>query len=150
MNNDAGWNGSGGPWIKPEQSMQKVVWTETNLAGPRHFEGSLTQPEIVAGFYRDITVLAFPAVGAYRIEGIRQKAAFEVGGVGEPAAKTLPAEMVIDRSRVLDLGSRMVATGVCSGMCLRESGRCCAWATRARGRKTRRHRRRAGDWNATS
>ncbi|MDH7502806.1 MAG: glycosyl hydrolase [Verrucomicrobiota bacterium] len=21
MNNDAGWNGSGGPWIKPEQSM---------------------------------------------------------------------------------------------------------------------------------
>jgi hypothetical protein len=25
MNNDAGWNGSGGPWIKPEQSMQKVV-----------------------------------------------------------------------------------------------------------------------------
>ena len=30
MNNDAGWNGSGGPWIKPEQSMQKVVWSETN------------------------------------------------------------------------------------------------------------------------
>src|SRR5437879_3991005 len=25
MNNDAGWNGSGGPWIRPEQSMQKVV-----------------------------------------------------------------------------------------------------------------------------
>ena len=25
MNNDAGWNGSGGPWIKPEQYMQKVV-----------------------------------------------------------------------------------------------------------------------------
>ncbi len=34
MNDDAGWNGSGGPWIKPEQSMQKVVWTETNLTGP--------------------------------------------------------------------------------------------------------------------
>ena len=25
MNDDAGWNGSGGPWIKPQQSMQKVV-----------------------------------------------------------------------------------------------------------------------------
>ena len=29
MNNDAGWNGSGGPWITPELSMQKIVWTET-------------------------------------------------------------------------------------------------------------------------
>ena len=29
MNNDAGWCGSGGPWITPELSMQKVVWTET-------------------------------------------------------------------------------------------------------------------------
>jgi hypothetical protein len=111
MNNDAGWNGSGGPWIKPEQSMRKVVWTETNLAGPRHFEGALTQPETAAGFYRDITVLAFPTCGAYRIEGIRQKAMFEVGGVGESAPKTLPAEMVIDRSRVLDLTSRMDRDG---------------------------------------
>src|SRR5512143_3764797 len=40
MNNDAGWNGSGGPWIKPEQAMQKVVWSETNLTGPLHFEGT--------------------------------------------------------------------------------------------------------------
>ena len=40
MNNDAGWNGSGGPWIKPEQSMQKVVWTETQVAGPKSFDGN--------------------------------------------------------------------------------------------------------------
>src|SRR5512140_1826153 len=60
MNNDAGWNGSGGPWIKPEQSMQKVVWSETNISGPAQFEGTLPQPETVAGFYRDISVLAFP------------------------------------------------------------------------------------------
>src|SRR5512137_1694385 len=45
MNNDAGWNGSGGPWIAPEQSMQEVVWTETNVTGPQHFEGKLAQPE---------------------------------------------------------------------------------------------------------
>ena len=44
MNNDAGWNGSGGPWIKPEQSMQKVVWTETDVEGPKRFEGALPQP----------------------------------------------------------------------------------------------------------
>src|SRR5512136_2767671 len=41
MNNDAGWNGSGGPWVKPEQSMQKVVASETAVQGPRRFEGVL-------------------------------------------------------------------------------------------------------------
>ncbi len=35
MNNDAGWNGSGGPWIKPEESMQKVVFSEIEAAGPK-------------------------------------------------------------------------------------------------------------------
>src|ERR1035437_688422 len=111
MNNDAGWNGSGGPWIKPEQSMQKVVWTETNLAGPKRFDGTLAQPETVAGFYQDITVLAFPTPGAHRIAGIRQKALFETGFVDMPASQGLPAEMLIDRSRILDLTSRMGRDG---------------------------------------
>ena len=111
MNNDAGWNGSGGPWIKPERSMQKVVWAETNLAGPKHFDGTLTQPETVAGFYKDITVLAFPTTGAHRIAGIRQKALFETGFVDVPAGQSLPAEMLITRSRMLDLTSRMGRDG---------------------------------------
>jgi hypothetical protein len=111
MNNDAGWNGSGGPWIKPEQSMQKVVWTETNLAGPKRFDGTLAQPETVAGFYQDITVLAFPTPGGHRIAGIRQKALFETGFVDVPAGQSLPAEMLIDRSRMLDLTSRMDRDG---------------------------------------
>jgi hypothetical protein len=103
MNNDAGWNGSGGPWIRPEQSMQKVVWSETDLQGPQRFAGSLPQPETVAGYYRDITVLAFPTPGAYRIPDIRVKAAFQVGGVGAPTIETLPDEMAIDRKEVLDI-----------------------------------------------
>jgi hypothetical protein len=60
MNNDAGWCGSGGPWNTPEHSMQKVVWTETRVEGPRHFETVLSQPEAVENFYRDIALLAFP------------------------------------------------------------------------------------------
>jgi hypothetical protein len=111
MNNDAGWNGSGGPWIRPEQSMQKVVWTETNLTGPYRFEGALAQPETVAGFYKDITVLAFPTPGAHRIAGIRQKALFETGPVDVPAGQSLPAGMWIDRSRVIDLTSRLGRDG---------------------------------------
>ena len=48
MNNDAGWNGSGGPWIKPSQSMQKVVWSEAEFAGPRRVEAVLPKPPAVA------------------------------------------------------------------------------------------------------
>ena len=111
MNNDAGWNGSGGPWIKPEQSMQKVVWSETNLTGPSRFEGKLAQPETVAGYYRDISVLAFPTPWDYRIDRIKAKAAFETGGAGDIAHDQLPQEQVIARDRVLDLTSQMESSG---------------------------------------
>ena len=60
MNNDAGWCGSGGPWITPEMSMQKVVWSETRIDGGKPFDGALPQPQAVAKYYRDIAVLAFP------------------------------------------------------------------------------------------
>ena len=66
MNNDAGWCGSGGPWITPELAMQKVVWTETNVQGPMQFSGTLPQPQVVSNYYRDIAVLAFPDAGRQR------------------------------------------------------------------------------------
>jgi len=28
-----GWSESGGPWVKPEDGMKKLVWTETRVAG---------------------------------------------------------------------------------------------------------------------
>ena len=64
MNNDAGWCGSGGPWITPELSMQKVVWTETSVKGPAHLETNLAKSEAFRGFYQDIAVLAFPTPSA--------------------------------------------------------------------------------------
>ncbi len=103
MNNDAGWNGSGGPWIKPEQAMQKVVWSETNIVGPVHFEGLLPQPETVAGYYRDITVLAFPAVGDYRIGNVRGKAAYEVGSPSHIDTAQIAADRVIQQAGVQTL-----------------------------------------------
>ena len=60
LNNDAGWCGSGGPWITPELSMKKLVWTETFVQGAGRFEGTLAQPAAVQDFYRDIAVLAVP------------------------------------------------------------------------------------------
>jgi hypothetical protein len=69
-----GWSMTGGPWVKPEQAMKKLVWSETQVEGP--LAASVAPPEppanegsfqdVGAGrgrgphFYRDARVLAFP------------------------------------------------------------------------------------------
>ncbi|MFA6240814.1 MAG: glycosyl hydrolase [Candidatus Hydrogenedentales bacterium] len=111
MNDDAGWNGSGGPWITPELSMQKVVWSETAVEGGKRFEGTLPQPETVVGFYRDIRVLAFPTPGDYRIEDIAHKACYQTGFNLPAIAGDVPAEMIIDPARIVDLSDKMDAQG---------------------------------------
>jgi alpha-L-rhamnosidase len=57
-----GWSESGGPWITPEQGMQHVVWTEKNVVGGRTIALDLPTPPATRGFYRDIALLAFPAL----------------------------------------------------------------------------------------
>ena len=52
---------AGGPWIKPEQSMQKLVWTKEYIRGGTNTELQLEQPENREGYYKDIAVLAYPA-----------------------------------------------------------------------------------------
>ena len=58
VHNCAGWSSSGGPWVKVEQSMQKVVWAEHAFEGPGRFSGKLTLPKSQWNYYRDIAVLA--------------------------------------------------------------------------------------------
>lgn len=71
-----GWAGSGGPWVKPEQSMQHLVANTTNVQGPVLFKQKLAvpkppEPNSFAGmnehweqvrddWYQDVTVLAYP------------------------------------------------------------------------------------------
>jgi hypothetical protein len=58
---------AGGPWIKPEQSMQKVVWVEQKIQEIKKIKSGknlnlqLPQPETNENFYRDIAVYAYPA-----------------------------------------------------------------------------------------
>lgn len=73
----AGWSLTGGPWVKPEQAMKKLVWSETYVKGPLNYVGKLNSPPSVEGpirnlsrsarvldsdtkFYKDCMVLAFP------------------------------------------------------------------------------------------
>ncbi|MDR1923426.1 MAG: hypothetical protein LBQ66_03535 [Planctomycetaceae bacterium] len=61
MNNDAGWNGSGGKWITPELGMQVLTWTESKITKPKENEKiSLTTPPKRNNYYKDIAVFALP------------------------------------------------------------------------------------------
>lgn len=57
MFNCPGWSQSGGPWIKPEQTMRYVVSSETRVSGPKKFAEKLPSPKEP---FQDIAVLAFP------------------------------------------------------------------------------------------
>lgn len=52
---------AGGPWITPEMSMQKVVYSETLTEGGLIENLRLKQPETPLDYYRDIAVYALPA-----------------------------------------------------------------------------------------
>lgn len=109
MNNDAGWCGSGGPWITPELSMQKVVWKETVVEGGQKWAVELPQPEAQKGFYRDIAILAMPAPdGNERISNAGNKALFAPGHLPPLSAsfRDLPAASVIPRGKIVDLTGR--------------------------------------------
>ncbi len=71
-----GWAGSGGPWVKPEQSMQHLVSGDTLVKGPIRFNSLLARPQPKKpyfgygaltdslrkkweNYYRDVAVLAF-------------------------------------------------------------------------------------------
>lgn len=58
MFNCPGWSQSGGPWVKPEQSMRYVTMSETRVSGPGEFHAKLPAPKPQ---FQDIAVLAFPA-----------------------------------------------------------------------------------------
>lgn len=50
---------AGGPWITPEESMQKVVWCDTIVKGGHH-RFTMKRPENYQGYYEDIAVYAVP------------------------------------------------------------------------------------------
>lgn len=80
-----GWSEAGGPWVKPEDALKKVVWSEAVVSGGRPTTVKLARPPAVAGpfqaiakqadlsdlitsspvvpgpdFYRDIALIAVP------------------------------------------------------------------------------------------
>lgn len=61
VHNCAGWSSSGGPWIKPEDSMKFLVSREVVVDGG-DIDLNLPQPTMRHDFYKDVAVLAYPAL----------------------------------------------------------------------------------------
>ncbi|HTL73200.1 MAG TPA: glycosyl hydrolase [bacterium] len=133
-----GWAGTGGPWVQPEQAMQHLVASETNVSGPEHFEASLPQPkprppffgmgtltpelkQQWQKFYRDVAVLAYPTpAGNYRIPDVDEKALFyrapysSQAGVKPrltPDETVLPTDECIPAGKVIELTGKLSAAG---------------------------------------
>ncbi|WP_225007865.1 glycosyl hydrolase [Novosphingobium percolationis] len=51
-----GWSETGGPWVKPEDGLKKVVWSETLVTGGKRFAGKLPQPPQVTGPFQDMAL----------------------------------------------------------------------------------------------
>ena len=126
MNNDAGWNGSGGPWMPLDQAMQVVVTSETQVQSGKKFAGELPKPpanrinpagNVNETYYRDISVLAFPTPvdpnnPAWRIKKLdgKQMSYGWVPGGTDPG-NDIPAENLIPKAGIVDLTAKMDAGG---------------------------------------
>jgi hypothetical protein len=134
-----GWAGSGGPWVKPEQSMMHLVTSTTEVKGPSVFNGKLPVPEpkrpffgegaltkelkqIRDGWYEDVLVLAWPTPKTTDpIPDIDEKALYyrapytSQKGVKQylPAPATFDgkAGSAVDQSKIVDLTAFMQPDG---------------------------------------
>ncbi|HSM46927.1 MAG TPA: glycosyl hydrolase, partial [Draconibacterium sp.] len=80
-----GWCGSGGPWVKPEESMKHLVFSETEIEGGKKVDIELPVPEqrsttwhkMSDPYYEDVAVYAIPNSAIPVIEDINEKALYE-------------------------------------------------------------------------
>ncbi len=133
-----GWCGAGGPWIRPENSMQHLRSSETKVVGPTRFDAELPKPtprdpyfgrgslgpcaDDWRDFYRDVAVLAFPTPkGAWRLPDWEEKALFyrppysSLPGVKPflPPTPETPdaADSIVDASQIRDITEFMSEDG---------------------------------------
>lgn len=135
-----GWTGSGGPWVKPEESMLHLVSSETRVQGGKTIQLKLPVPDPKPPYfgeanlsaqvkkqwkeyYQDVRVLAFPApAGQKRIPEIDSLALYQrspytsMPGVKHHLPKVSdtvnwPAEAVLPKNSIRDISRFMKKDG---------------------------------------
>jgi len=139
METGPGWCGDGGPWIKPAESMQHLVSSETTVTGPSRFDEVLPRPQPRPPFfgegtmtpelrqqwleyYKDEYVVAFPTpAGSARVDDIDNKAFYYRGSASSGQAQSqidapttalpAPVDACILPGKVVELTSKLAADG---------------------------------------
>lgn len=134
-----GWTGSGGPWVKPSQSMQHLVSSSIEADGaekkqirlpvplprsPFFGEGGFTPglKKQWEDFYEDVAVLAFPSPDTNAIPDIGEKALYyRAPYTSQPGVKqylpslasypVLPPTAGIKKNTIIDLSGKLNADG---------------------------------------
>lgn len=134
-----GWNGSGGPWVEPSESMRHLVGSETIVCGngtlqsiglpvplprsPYFGEGVLT-PELKAkrdAYYQDVKVLALPNINVAKVDKIDEKALYyrspfsSMGGVPPvlPEFSNIDCDIAgVSGEDIIDVTEEMDSNGV--------------------------------------
>jgi len=134
-----GWAGSGGPWVKAEQSMQHLVAGSVEVHGPIRFNEKLPVPEPRKpyfptitkelqekreAYFADVAVLAYPTPKAdVKVEFADEKAIYyrapfsSVDGVKPylpaPAEHpSIPESACINMDKMVDLTDRLESDGM--------------------------------------
>ena len=81
----SGWSLTGGPWVKPEQAMKKLVWSETNVEGPMKFNDKLPQPPSNNGSFGGLRGLNYGR-GGRGVAAARENSSSTQPGPGGTAA----------------------------------------------------------------
>lgn len=70
--NCPGWSSSAAPYMKVEDSMQKLVWSEFKLSGPANNPIFIKQPKVDSlwNYYQDIALIAFPDQAVIPLESV--------------------------------------------------------------------------------
>lgn len=75
-----GWSETGGPWVKPEQAMKKVTWSETLVEGGKPFSGALAPAPSQTG--------PFGNLAQQDLMGV-------MGGIAAPPTKDFGADILV-------------------------------------------------------
>lgn len=92
----------GGPWITPEESMQRIVWSDTIVEGGKQ-EITLPRPACKENYYEDITTFAYPAD---YVDDRKPKASVEF-----PFRSSEPCDIIMSYDEPYTLRSVEIVTG---------------------------------------
>jgi hypothetical protein len=110
-----GWSQTGGPWVKPEDALKKLVWSETLIQGGKRFKGVLAAPPSDSGPYQDLK--SAPEIGSApkkNEHGFYGDAAVFAYRVATPQGLTAPVYTLADGSglEASPLADGQLTTGV--------------------------------------